>query len=91
MVLFRFESRVSIRSRDLAIDADVALTFGSGPADRLAAELATYRTPGELRDLEAALNRYPDDETEEIRSRLNGHDHAGEPAVPTRWTSSGAG
>lgn len=91
MVLFRFESRVSIRSRDLTIDSGVAITFGSGSTDRLAAELAAYRTPGELRDLEAALARYPDDETDEIRARLGGHDHTDRSVVPTRWTSADPG
>jgi hypothetical protein len=77
MVLFRFESRVSFRSRNLAVDSEVAFAFGGASEDRLAAELAQYRTPGELRDLEAALDRYPDDETDEIRALLAGRDHAG--------------
>ena len=38
----------------------------------LARELAGYSTPAQLRDLEAILNRYPDDMTRELRDILAG-------------------
>jgi hypothetical protein len=49
----------------------------NGEADRgrrreLERELAAYTTPAQRRDLEAALDRYPDSSTREIRDILHG-------------------
>jgi hypothetical protein len=55
---------------------------GTGQADRLQRtelerELAGYRTNAERHDLEATLDRYPDDVTREVREILAGQAAAG--------------
>lgn len=77
MARFRFTSRVSVEIDDLRLTASVSLG-GSRPDrsvrrrvdDRLAAELAQYTTQSDLLDLEAALDRYDDADTQEIRAVL---------------------
>ena len=43
-----------------------------GRDDRLVAELSHYMTPAEVLDIEAALDRYPDEDTAEMREILAG-------------------
>jgi len=79
MVRFRYQSSVSIETEDVRIAARLSITVGSRfrelrrrrSAD-LRNELSCYSTPAELRDLEAILDRYEDDETAEIRAVLAG-------------------
>jgi hypothetical protein len=80
MVRFRYQSSVSIETEDVRIAARVSISVGSRyrelrrrrtSAD-LRSELSCYSTPAELRDLEAILDRYADDDTEEIRAVLAG-------------------
>lgn len=59
----------------------------SDKADRvrqaeLAHELAGYSTPAQRRDLEATLDRYPDDATDEIRDILAGQTAAAGTHIP---------
>lgn len=77
MVRFRYQSSVSIETEDVRICARVSFSIGSRSRELrrrrsadLRSELSTYTTPAELHDLEAILDRYEDDETEEIRSML---------------------
>jgi hypothetical protein len=78
MALFRMESRVSFRSRHLRVETGVRVEWVTPQRNPevatrdLASELAIYTTPAELNDLAAMLDRYPDEETEEIRSILAG-------------------
>jgi hypothetical protein len=76
MGLFRIQARVAFRSRHLSIDTGVRVQWETrrrevAPVD-LASELATYTTEAELLDIAAMLDRYPDEETEEMRSILAG-------------------
>jgi hypothetical protein len=80
MALFRVESSASMQTRDFRVAARVSISVGRVPgarsvrrgrqADSLWSELASYSRPSELSDLEAVLDRYADEETEEIRSVL---------------------
>jgi hypothetical protein len=80
MALFRVESSASMQTRDFRVAARVSISVGrvhgtpsvrrGRQPDDLWSELASYSRPSELRDLEAALRRYDDEETEEIRSVL---------------------
>jgi hypothetical protein len=79
MVRFRYQSSVSIETEDVRVTARVSITLGSRARELrrrrstdLRRELSCYSTPSELRDLEAILDRYADDETEEIRAVLAG-------------------
>jgi hypothetical protein len=77
MALFRMSTRLTFRSRTVEITADWSVEAAVGEPEGLAdpclaAELATYRTPGELADLHAMLAQYPDEETAEIRAILDG-------------------
>lgn len=80
MAQFRMESRVSYISRTVRFETGVSVrwVFSGRPRRRAAlprdivSELSSYTTPAELGDLEAALDRYGDEETAEIRSILAG-------------------
>ena len=66
--------QVEFRSRTVEFAA--GWSFGAEGAERrrgpnLADELAGYTTPQELADIGAMLERYPDEETEEIRDILS--------------------
>jgi hypothetical protein len=80
MVRFRLKSRVSIEIDDLHLTASI--TIGGSTPDRptryevcnycdLAAELGEYRTPSDVLDLQAALDRYDDADTQDIRAILD--------------------
>lgn len=81
MALLRVESRVSFRSDDVDVDVAMTLTVVSRVRTRLRrwsrrrddlwAEMAAYDTQADRLDLEAILDRYADDDTEEIRSILS--------------------
>jgi hypothetical protein len=81
MAQFRLESRMSFRSRHLRIESRVRIHWTARrrreavPAVDIAAELAGYTTEAELNDIAAMLDRYPDEDTEEIRSILAGQAH----------------
>lgn len=78
MAQFRVASRASYRSESLRLSARISVSLTVhppgrtrvGPDERLAEELGHYTTPAELRDLEAALDRYAEEETVEIREIL---------------------
>ena len=76
MGLFRMESRVAFRSRHLSIDTRVRVQWVTRRrrevAPDLAAELAIYTSESDLQDIAAMLDRYPDEDTEEMRSILAG-------------------
>ena len=77
MAQFRLESRMSFRSRHLRVESRVRIQWTPRRREAvhsvdLASELAGYTTEAELNDLAAMLDRYPDEETEEIRSILAG-------------------
>ena len=68
------------------------LIAGDSHADRerrsqLQRDLAAYSTPAQRLDLEATLDRYPDDVTHEIRTILAGQASADETGIPG-WTSN---
>ena len=78
MFQLRAESKATLRTRNLTVSVGFAISLGEGrwpravaPADTLAAELATYTTAAERRDLAAVLARYFDDESAEVRSILD--------------------
>ena len=79
MVLFRVESRVTFRSQDVDVDVGMTLTFASGTRSRprrrsrdaLWTEMVAYSTESDRLEMEAILDRYTDDETDEIRSILS--------------------
>lgn len=73
MAWFRMESSASVRTRTVHVVAGVSVSVRrAGPrrVDRLAAELATYRTAAERLDLVAALDRHSDEDAAEIRRLL---------------------
>ena len=79
MARFRFTSRVSVEIDDLHLTASISIgdSRPDDPVRRkvddrrdLAAELAQYTTPSDLLDLEAALDRYDNADTQEIREIL---------------------
>jgi hypothetical protein len=78
MARFSMESRASFRSEHVRVSARISISVsvrslgrgGGGRDDRLAAELSHYTTHAELLDLQAALDRYPDEDTAEIREIL---------------------
>jgi len=60
-----------LRTRVLTLRAELLLRRESRRRRRrLVAELAAYRSPGELNDLYALLETYPDAQTQEIRQIL---------------------
>jgi hypothetical protein len=80
MFRLRLTSRLSIRVGDVHLKASVSI--GCSTSDRprhrevarwkhLAGELQHYTSPSELLDLRAALDRYDDADTEDIREILN--------------------
>jgi hypothetical protein len=80
MARFRLRSRVSIEIDDLRLTASI--TIGGSTPHRptrhevcdycdLAAELAEYKTPSDVLDLQAALDRYDDADTHDIRAILD--------------------
>jgi hypothetical protein len=79
MAQLRVASRASFRSERVRVSARISVTvrslgrtWGGRDDDRLVAELSHYTTPAELLDLEATLDRYPDEDTAEIREILAG-------------------
>jgi hypothetical protein len=77
MAQLRVASRASFRSERVRVAALLsisvtvrALREDRASADRLAAELGRYTTDAEILDLAAALDRYPDEDTAEIREIL---------------------
>ena len=71
MAIFRMSTHVEFRSRTVEFAAGWSIGWSSARRERrLAEELAGYTTPQELADLGAMLERYPDEETEEIRDIL---------------------
>lgn len=69
---------MSFRSRHLRVETGVRIEWKARrrrravPATDLATELAVYTTSAELNDIAAMLDRYPDEETDEMRSILAG-------------------
>jgi hypothetical protein len=80
MAEFRVASRASFRSEHVRVSARISISVTvrslvrawGGRDDRLVAELGQYATPAELLDLEATLDRYPDEVTAEIREIVAG-------------------
>ena len=81
MAQLRVASRASFRSERIRVSARISISvtvrslsraWAGRDDDRLVAELGHYTTPAELLDLEATLDRYPDDDTAEIREILAG-------------------
>ena len=81
MARLRLTSRLSVRIGDIHVKASV--TIGCTTSDRsrprevhrwkhLTGELRHYTSPSELADLHAALDRYDDADTHEIREILAG-------------------
>jgi hypothetical protein len=78
MAQLRVASRASFRSERVRVSARISISVTvrslgrawGGRDERLAAELSHYGTPAELRDLEATLDRYGDEDTAEIREIL---------------------
>ncbi len=73
MAVIKLKSEASYRSRTVDVRATISVKIrwrDTLRERRLAAELSTYTTPAELRELEAMMERYDDGETEEIRSIL---------------------
>lgn len=78
MAQLRVTSRASFRSEHVRVSARISISVTVralgrawlGRDDRLVAELGSYSTPAELLDLEAALDRYPDEDTVQIREIL---------------------
>jgi len=81
MAQLRLESRVSFRSDDVDVAVTMTLTVVSSVRtslrrwtrrrDDLWAEMAVYTTQADRLDMEAILDRYSDDDTDEIRSILS--------------------
>jgi hypothetical protein len=85
MAQLRVASRASFRSERVRVSARISISvtvrslgraWGGRDDDRLVAELSHYTTPAELLDLEATLDRYPDEDTAEIREILAGRARA---------------
>ena len=61
----------------------------SGQVGGVSSQVASYSSPSELADLRAVLDRYGDDETEQIRSvlgrRTSGMRPVANPQDPTTW------
>jgi hypothetical protein len=84
MAQLRVASRASFRSERIRVSARISISVTvrslgrawTGQDDRLVAELSHYTTPAELLDLEAMLDRYPDEDTAEIREILTGQARA---------------
>jgi hypothetical protein len=85
MAQLRVASRASFRSERVRVSARISISvtvrslaraWGGRYDDRLVAELGHYTTPAELLDLEATLDRYPDEDTAEIREILAGQARA---------------
>ena len=80
MAQLRVASRASFRSERVRVSARLSISVTvrslgrawTGRDDRLDAELSHYTTRAELLDLEATLDRYPDEDTAEIREILAG-------------------
>ena len=75
MARFRLASRASFRSQRVCVSARFAIAIDVWSPEleqheRMLGELEHYTTPAEVRDLEAVLDRYPDDDTAEIRAVL---------------------
>jgi hypothetical protein len=85
MARFRLASRASFRSPQLCVSARFSIRLDVWVPeieeiewldreieqhDRMLRELDHYTTHAEVRELEAVLDRYPDDDTEEIRAVL---------------------
>jgi hypothetical protein len=81
MARFRVASRALFQSHRVCVSARFSLTVdvwspslvhveGAERHERMLIELGHYTTPAEVRDLEAALDRYPDTDTAEIRAVL---------------------
>ena len=78
MARFSVASRASFRSERVRVSARISISVSvrslarawGGRDDQLAAELSQYTTHAELVDLEAVLDRYPDEDTAEIREIL---------------------
>ncbi len=79
MAQLRVASRASFRSERVRVWARISISVTvrslgrawGGRDDRLVAELSQYTTPAELLDLDAALDRYADENTAEIREILS--------------------
>jgi hypothetical protein len=84
MAQLRVASRASFRSERVSVSARISISVTvrslgrawGGRDDRLVAELSHYTTRAELLDLEAMLDRYPDEDTAEIREILAGRARA---------------
>jgi hypothetical protein len=84
MAQLRVASRASFRSERVRVSARISISVTvrslgrgwGGRGDRLVAELSQYTTRAELLDLEAMLDRYPDEDTAEIREILAGRARA---------------
>jgi hypothetical protein len=84
MAQLRVASRASFRSERVRVSARISISVTvrslgrawGGRDDRLVAELSHYTTRAELLDLEAMLDRYPDEDTAEIREILGGRARA---------------
>ncbi|GAA0934705.1 hypothetical protein [Pseudonocardia zijingensis] len=77
MARFSVASRASFRSEHVHVSARIsfsvtvrALAGALDRDDRLVAELSGYTSHAELVDLAATLDRYPDEDTAEIREIL---------------------
>jgi hypothetical protein len=80
MARFSVASRASFRSDRVRVSARISISVtvrslgraGSGYDDRLVAELSEYSSHADLLDIGATLDRYADEDTEEIREILAG-------------------
>ena len=91
---FRWKSHMSLEINDLRLTMSVSISASTperperrevGHRRDLAAELAQYTTPSELLDLHAALDRYDDADTEDIRAIL---DAQARHRLTSPWTRS---
>jgi hypothetical protein len=84
MTQLRVASRATFRSEHIRVSARISISVTvrslgrawTGRDDRLVAELSHYTTPAERLDLEATLDRHPDEDTAEIREILAGRAQA---------------
>jgi hypothetical protein len=78
MARFSVASRASFRSERVRVSARISISVTvrslgrawGGRDDRLVAELSRYSSHADLLDLGATLDRYPDEDTAEIREIL---------------------
>jgi len=80
MARFNVASRASFRSERMRVSARISISVTvraigrgwGGRDDRMVAELSEYSSHADLLDLGAALDRYADEDTAEIREILAG-------------------